>query len=160
MPWSLTGRPHCTKLDNRPQRKIRCDLEFNPPLRASSNTPESCYSVNGTYPEVKEDPRDSGAGIWAKSLLVCLNSPRLRKICKCSFRPGVHIFTVAYWHLECLHWRLVSFRACFHSLHPFSLCHSSSAYSSHLLPFSMKSIISVEFHLSVVFPPRLNIEFS
>lgn len=126
MPWSLTGQLHCTKLDNKPQRKTFSLTESS---FAVSEREFSCL-INCTYLEVKEDPRDSRAGIWAKSLLMHLNPPQLRKICMCGVRLGVHIFMVTHWHLECLHWQLVSFRACFYSLQLFSLCNVSSVHFS------------------------------
>lgn len=39
------------------------------------------------------------AGIRATSLLVHTNLPQLRKICICSFKPGMHIFLGDFWHL-------------------------------------------------------------
>lgn len=118
--------------------------------------PESCYLINCTYVEVKVDPGDAEAGIWAKSLLVRLNSPQLRKICMCSFRLGVRIFMVAHWHLECLHWRLVSFRACFRSLHLFSLRSNSSPPLPGKLHYyysgwvSHSDTVSMEFSLFIL----------
>lgn len=88
------------------------------------------------------------AGIWATSLLVHTNLPQLRKICICSFKLGVHIFLGDFWHLECLHRRLVSFSDCFHSLHLFPLFNNSFVHFYRLLtpdaaflPVSLKSAL-------------------
>lgn len=157
MPWSRTGRLRCTKLDNRPRRKTFGVIES---LTCRCEPALTCqrarYLINCTYLEVKVDPRDAEAGIWAKSLLVRLNSPQLRKICMCSFRLGVRIFMVAHWHLECLHWRLVSFRACFRSLHLFSLRNNSSPPFPGKLHYyysgwvSRCDTVSIEFSLFIL----------
>lgn len=63
----------------------------------------------------------------------------------CSFRLGVHVFSGAFWHLECLHCRLVSSSACFLSRHFFTRCYVS------LLFHEFYIIIPAEFS-SRVFP--------
>lgn len=67
----------------------------------------------------------------------------------------MHIFPGAFWHLECLHWRLVSFWACFPSLHLFSLCDGS------LLFHEICIIIPAEFYVfDRVFHSHFNSEVS
>lgn len=67
----------------------------------------------------------------------------------------MHIFPGAFWHLECLHWRLVSFWACFPSLHLFSLCDAS------LLFHEICIIIPAEFYVfDRVFHSHFNSEVS
>lgn len=53
---------------------------------------QSCHLINCTYPELKEDSRDSEAGIWAKSLLILPQLTPAKKNMHAPFQTGCACF--------------------------------------------------------------------